>query len=348
MSEPNQTPNTGVVVLVTVDEISLDLIQPNPNQPRKQFGQDSLEGLASSIRKSGVLMPILVTKKGEDGKHVIIAGERRWRATGLTTKKTIPCIVRDVKPEDIYDMSATENLTREDMTPFEEATVYKVKLDAGSSQAEIGTLFGKERSHITNMIGLLDLPKEVTDELSKKDSPCTMGHARALKGLKDHPEALMALFQRTMTDKVSVRFVEEQVKEAKAKIAAGVPESEAANAATLAPKDGKPRTQGDGVAPTSATGTTPGTGEGTQGGAEPGAVAGAGAEPEKTPETPTHLLELQKALRNALRTDVKIVPTTGGEFQVRIQAFGNPDLARLAAQMGVKDDDLLNTVKNIV
>lgn len=327
-----------------IQMIPLDQIIANPHQPRKHFDQDSLEGLASSIRAVGLLQPIVVTKKGEDGKHIIIAGERRYRAMGLAKKKEISAIVRDVSADDVYTLSATENLTRLDMTPLEEAAVYKRFEEKGRdgkpmSHGSIATLFGKDRSHIANMIGLLDLPTYVVDELAKADSPLKMGHARALKGAKEHPELIQTLFDRIMKEGVSVRFVEEQVKEGKAKIAAGASAIEAAQGAADAPKatpagETHPRTQGDGTIPQ-------GSGNTATGGAPT-------PEAQKEPEvqTPAELLELQKAMRTALRADVRILPN-GSEFQIRVQAFSPSDLARLAKKFGVEDEKLIEAARNL-
>lgn len=329
-----------------VQHISLEDIIPNPNQPRKHFDEASLEGLASSIRASGLLQPILISQKGENGKHVIIAGERRFRAvSAIKGRKSIEAIVREVTPEQMYTMSATENITREDMTPLEVAMVYKYFEAQGKSQGAIATLFGIARPTVVNYLALLDLPKEITDELAKKDRRLEMAHAKALKAIKDHPDVMMVLFNRIITEGLPVRWAEEQVAEAKKKIAAG---EDAQNVITGA-QDASTTTNRQAQLPTG-EGATP-AGGATPAPAGPG-VAGTATTPPAAPEPevklPEPLENLKNALRKAVGNDVKIKPgTQAGEYLIVIgPCFGSMDLARIGKKVGVSED-VLAPVRNL-
>jgi ParB family chromosome partitioning protein len=326
-----------------VQHISLEDVIPNPNQPRKHFDETALEGLASSIRASGLLQPILISQKGENGKHIIIAGERRFRAVqAIKGRKTIEAIVREVTPEQMYTMSATENITREDMTPLEVAMVYRHFETQGKSQGAIATLFGIARPTVVNYLALLDLPKEITDELAKKDRRLEMAHAKALKGIKDHPEVMMVLFNRIITEGLPVRWAEEQVAEAKKKIAAG---EDAQNVLTGA-QDASSATNRQAQLPTG-EGATP------QGATPPGATTPpAGTTPPVAPEPEIKLPEpienLKNALRKAVGNDVKIKPgSQAGEYLIVIgPCFGPMDLSRIGKKVGVSED-VLAPVRNL-
>jgi ParB family chromosome partitioning protein len=169
-----------------VREIEVGRIRPNPNQPRLQFGEESIDELADSITERGVLQPILLRPHG-DG-YEIIAGERRWRAAQRARLHTIPAIVRDVDDAATAEIALIENIQREDLNAIEEADGYKQLIEQhGHSQEDIGRLVHKSRSHVSNLLRLLDLPQFVRDSLVHGD--ISMGHARAVATAPD-PEAL--------------------------------------------------------------------------------------------------------------------------------------------------------------
>jgi ParB family chromosome partitioning protein len=132
-----------------VEEMDISLIYPNPNQPRKVFDKDALEELASSIKKHGVIMPIIVNKEGD--RYMIIAGERRWRASSLAGLKTVPVIVKRYTERQIKEISLIENLQREDLNPIEAANAMKALMnDYGLTQEEVADRIGKSRSAVAN------------------------------------------------------------------------------------------------------------------------------------------------------------------------------------------------------
>jgi len=169
-----------------VREVEVGRIRPNPNQPRMLFAEESIDELADSIAERGVLQPILLRPHG-DG-YEIIAGERRWRAAQRARLHTIPAIIRDVDDAATAEIALIENIQREDLNAIEEAEGYKQLIDHhGHNQDDIGRLVHKSRSHVANLLRLLDLPAFVRDALVRGD--ISMGHARAVAAAPD-PEAL--------------------------------------------------------------------------------------------------------------------------------------------------------------
>lgn len=187
-------------------ELNVDDIRPNPYQPRTIFDEEALKELAESIKENGVFQPIIVKKsiKGYD----VIAGERRLRASKLAGKKTIPAIIRQISDDKMAEIALLENLQREDLNALEEAKAYKSLIDKlNITQEELAKKVSKSRSHITNMLGLLRLPGEVQDMITKGE--LTMGHARALSKLEDKDE--MVKMAEEITDKgLTVRDIEEK------------------------------------------------------------------------------------------------------------------------------------------
>ena len=187
-------------------ELNVDDIRPNPYQPRTIFDEDALKELADSIKENGVFQPIIVKKsiKGYD----VIAGERRLRASKLAGKKTIPAIIRQISDDKMAEIALLENLQREDLNALEEAKAYKSLIDKlNITQEQLAKKVSKSRSHITNMLGLLRLPGEVQDMITKGE--LTMGHARALSKLEDKNE--MVKMAEEITDKgLTVRDIEEK------------------------------------------------------------------------------------------------------------------------------------------
>lgn len=194
----------------TVQDLKLNLIRPNPYQPRRVFDKAALKELAKSIEKSGVFQPIIVRQpdKGIE-RYEIIAGERRFRASKLAHQDTIPAIVRDFDDERMMEVAVLENLQREDLTPLEEAQAYQTLMDKLSlTQAQVASRLGKSRPYIANYLRLLGLPKSVKDLLSSKK--LSMGQARTLLGLKDKQQ-LAALAEKAVSQNLTVRQLEELV-----------------------------------------------------------------------------------------------------------------------------------------
>lgn len=193
----------------TINEIALDQIEPNPNQPRHDFDGESLQELAGSIREIGIIQPITLRQVAEN-RFQIIAGERRWRASQLAGLKTIPAYIRTIKDESVMEMALVENIQREDLNPIEIALAYEHLLESpGMTQEKVSERVGKSRVAITNYLRLLKLPAQVQMALQKKE--IDMGHARALLGLDD-PHLQLKLFNEIVKNQYSVRKVEEMVK----------------------------------------------------------------------------------------------------------------------------------------
>ena len=193
-----ETPNEEIV------ELDINDLRPNPYQPRQVFNEEALQELASSIKEHGVFQPIIVKKsiKGYD----IIAGERRYRASKLAGKKTIPAIIRQFTDEQMMEIALLENLQREDLNAMEEAKAYQSLIDhLHITQEEVSKRVGKSRSHITNMLGLLRLPKEVQTMIN--DKKLTMGHARVLSKLENEQQ-IIQMAEDIVENKKSVREAE--------------------------------------------------------------------------------------------------------------------------------------------
>lgn len=185
-------------------EIDLSELRANPYQPRKNFDEEALNELASSIKEHGVFQPIIV-KKSIKG-YEIIAGERRFRASKLAGMQTIPAIVKDFSDEEMMQIALLENLQRENLTSIEEAKAYKSIIESMNiTQDELAKKVGKSRSHITNILGLLKLPASVQDMVLY--NKLSMGHARVLSKLDD-PKTIEDLAQRVITEDLSVRKLE--------------------------------------------------------------------------------------------------------------------------------------------
>jgi len=192
----------------TTREIEVGRIRPNPNQPRTVFDEQALEELAQSIAERGVLQPILVRLSG-DG-YEIIAGERRWRAAQRARLHRIPAIVRDTGEDSSAELALIENVQREDLSAIEEAQGYKQLIARyGHSQEQVGRLVNKSRSHVANLLRLLDLPAFVRDALLRGD--ISMGHARAVATAPDAE----ALTREIVAKGLSVRQAEARARQAK-------------------------------------------------------------------------------------------------------------------------------------
>lgn len=200
----NDAKTTGDVV-----EINLDEVRPNPYQPRKVFNEESLNELAKSISEYGVIQPIIV-KKSIKG-YELVAGERRTRAAKIAGLKTIPAIIKEFDDNEMMEIALIENIQRENLNPIEEALSYEniIRL-RNFTQEEVAEKFGKSRSYITNILGLLRLPKYTTELVSKGE--LSMGHARVLSKL-DNDELIDSLAQKIIKEGISVRETENLVKE---------------------------------------------------------------------------------------------------------------------------------------
>jgi ParB family chromosome partitioning protein len=204
-SDPKQRVN---VVL----DIPVENIRPNPHQPRKEFNEERLEELSMSIKKHGLIQPITVRYIG-DKRFELISGERRLRATKLAGLSKIPSYIREAEDEDIISFALIENIQREDLNPIEVAIGYQRMIDElDYTQSEVADKVGKNRSTVANMLRLLNLSAPVQAAL--RDQKISMGHARALLAL-DHEEAQEALLGKIIEQGLSVRQVEEIIRESK-------------------------------------------------------------------------------------------------------------------------------------
>ena len=193
----------------TINEIPLDQIEPNADQPRSLFDEDALKELAVSIHEIGIIQPITLRQIAEN-RFQIIAGERRWRASQMAGLKSIPAYIRTIDDESVMEMALVENIQREDLNPIEIALAYEHLLETpGMTQEKVSERVGKSRVAITNYLRLLKLPAQVQMALQKKE--IDMGHARALLGLDD-PHLQLKLFNEIVKNQYSVRKVEEMVK----------------------------------------------------------------------------------------------------------------------------------------
>lgn len=201
----------------TVQQIKLDQIRPNPYQPRREFDKQALQELAKSIDESGVFQPVILRQPNSQlQRYELIAGERRFRASKLAHKKTIPAIVRTMTDEQVMEAAILENLQREDLTPLEEARGYATLMDKISlTQAEVAKKLGKSRPYIANYLRLLGLPDEVKKMVDNGD--LSMGQARTLLGLKDKRQ-LLPLAKRVVDQGLTVRQLEEIVNRQNGKV----------------------------------------------------------------------------------------------------------------------------------
>ena len=196
----------------TINEIALNQIEPNPNQPRHEFDQEALDELATSIRELGIIQPITLRQVADD-RYQIIAGERRWRASQLAGLLAIPAYIRTISDENVMEMALVENIQRQDLNAIEIALAYEHLLEnEGMTQEKISERVGKSRAAIANYLRLLKLPAQVQMALQKKE--IDMGHCRALLAL-DSPSLQIKLFKEIQKNGYSVRKVEEMVQHLK-------------------------------------------------------------------------------------------------------------------------------------
>ncbi len=192
-----------------VSTISVGEIHPNPNQPRRHFAEEKLVELAASIAKHGIIQPIIV--RSHEGSYQIVAGERRWRAAQRAQMHDIPAIIRDFDDTETLEIALLENIQRQDLNPIEEAEAYKKLTELfGHSAQALADLVHKSRSHVANMMRLIELPPAIRDLVI--EDKLSMGHARALLGSEDSVRLAMVVIKQGL----SVRATEALVKKGRA------------------------------------------------------------------------------------------------------------------------------------
>jgi len=188
-----------------INEVDLDKIVPNPDQPRRIFNEEALEELAASIRSIGLVQPVTL-RKLDDDSYQIIAGERRYRASLMAGLTSIPAYIKTVEDDETMEMALIENIQREDLNSIEIALAYQKLIDMFSlTQEQLSERVGKKRATVANYLRLLKLPAEV--QMGVKNKKIEMGHARALVALSD-PVQQLALYNRVLQEGLSVRQVE--------------------------------------------------------------------------------------------------------------------------------------------
>ncbi len=205
---------TGDVIDEKQHSIHIDLIQPNKFQPRKIFDDTALHELAESIRKNGIIQPIIVYKEPNEEKYSIIAGERRWRACRLAGLNEIPIIVKDIeKKERLLEYAIIENIQRQNLTPIEEAESYQRLMDEFAyTQDEVSRILGKSRSHVANLLRLNLLPDSIKEKVN--NGLLSMGHARTLIGLENAED----IAEEIINNHLNVRQAEKLIQNKKINI----------------------------------------------------------------------------------------------------------------------------------
>ncbi len=203
--------DTASAVDIGTPEIDIDLIEPNPEQPRTRFAEKSLDELAQSIRANGVVQPIVVRRVG--GRYQIVAGERRWRAAQRAELRRIPAVVKDVPDDQLLELALIENIQRQELNPIEEAKAYRKLIDTvGLTQETVAQRVGKERTVITTAMRLLRLPGEIQRVI--EEGGLSAGHGRALL-MTDDPTLQRVVANKAIDNGWSVREMEKAVKRGK-------------------------------------------------------------------------------------------------------------------------------------
>ncbi|MPZ47756.1 MAG: ParB/RepB/Spo0J family partition protein [Dehalococcoidia bacterium] len=204
---PNRQPHSA-----SIDEVDIDLITPNPQQPRSVFEPEALAELAESIREHGVIQPLIVSRPAGDhgGTYQLIAGERRLLASRLAGLKRVPVIVKEASPQALLELALVENLQRQDLGALEEAAAFKrLGEEFSLTQEAIATRVGRSRSSVANSLRLLTLPDDIQASLARGE--ITAGHARALLGIDD-PEEQRQTWRRIVDGGLTVRDAESLAK----------------------------------------------------------------------------------------------------------------------------------------
>jgi ParB family chromosome partitioning protein len=195
-----------------VNEIALDLIDPNPYQTRQKIREESLAELAESIRASGVVQPV-VLRPAANGRYQLVAGERRWLASKRAGKNTIPAVVRQISHEQALEITIIENLQREDLNPMEQARAFeRLSREFGLTQEQIAQRTGKDRASVANFVRLMKLPQAAQEAL--ENGELSFGHGKVLLALTGFPEHLDRAIREVITKHLSVRQTEELVAKA--------------------------------------------------------------------------------------------------------------------------------------
>ncbi|MTH78290.1 ParB/RepB/Spo0J family partition protein [Paracoccus aestuariivivens] len=207
--------------------LPVEQITPNPDQPRRSFAPESLQELASSLRAKGVLQPLIVRPHPNDrGLFQIVAGERRWRAAQIAQLHEVPVIVRDLNDTEVLEVAIVENIQRSDLNAIEEAASYRQLMDRfGHTQEKLGEALNKSRSHIANLLRLLNLPEQVQAWL--KEGKLTAGHARALITAQNAVELARRVIDKNLSVRETEELVRRQAEGAKQKPARQAPEKDA-------------------------------------------------------------------------------------------------------------------------
>lgn len=208
--ETEKLEESAPAVAAGVNEILLSEIQVNPYQPRKHFEEDALKELADSIEVHGIIQPITVRRLSGNA-YQLISGERRFQAAKLAGLKAVPAYVRAADDQQMLEMALIENIQRENLNPIEIAVSYQRLIsEINLKQEELGERVGKNRSTVTNYLRLLKLPPDI--QIALRDNKLSMGHARALINV-DNPETQLYLFKKILTEDLSVRQVEQLVRQ---------------------------------------------------------------------------------------------------------------------------------------
>ena len=187
-----------------VTTVAITELDRNPDQPRRDFNEEALQSLADSIRESGLLQPLLVVERG--GRYQIVAGERRFRAARMAGLTQVPCIVKEMTPEEQMEAALIENIQREDLNPIEEATGVRQLMDACNyTQEQVAKRLGKSRPAVANLLRLLSLPQVIQDDVTA--GRISAGHARVLAGVENEKRQI-ALAQLVILEGLSVRALE--------------------------------------------------------------------------------------------------------------------------------------------
>ena len=193
---------------ISTNEIDIDLIEPNPQQPRTRFAEAELNDLANSIRSNGIVQPIVVRSHG--GRYQIIAGERRWRAAQKAALRRVPAVVKEIPDEKLLELALVENIQRQELNPIEEAVAYRKLIDSiGLTQEQVAERVGKERTLITTTMRLLKLPEDVQRYII--EGKLSLSHGRALL-MTDDPTMQKAIAKKALDEDLSVRETERAVK----------------------------------------------------------------------------------------------------------------------------------------
>jgi ParB family chromosome partitioning protein len=200
-------PAAGAQAEAAASELPVERIRPNPEQPRRRFDPDELERLAQSIRQHGVLQPVVV-RRADDGFELVV-GERRWRAAKLAGRTTVPAVVADVAPRERLEWALVENVQRHDLNPIELALALRALAERGATQEEIGARVGFDRASVSNLLRLLELPRELQADVEA--GLLSLGHAKALLSVTS-PERRRTLRDRIVGEQLSVRRAEEEAR----------------------------------------------------------------------------------------------------------------------------------------